>query len=54
MKLMTELLEYVAIESKGVPIPLFSCTFDNKYRDENFTDTNSDINAYRQCWGRYF
>ena len=34
---------------KGGPIPLFSDTFDTKYRAENFTDTDSDTdtNAYR-------
>ena len=38
---------WVAI--KGGPIPLFSDTFDTKYRAENFTDTDSDTdtNAYR-------
>ena len=37
------------IPSKGGPIPLFSNTFDTKYRAENFTDTDSDTdtNAYR-------
>ena len=37
------------LESKGGPIPLFSDTFDTKYRAENFTDTDSDTdtNAYR-------
>ena len=33
--------------SKGGPIPLFSDTFDTKYRAENFTDTDSNTNAYR-------
>ena len=37
------------IKTKGGPIPLFSDTFDTKYRAENFTDTDSDTdtNAYR-------
>ena len=40
---------YVVITIKGGPIPLFSDTFDTKYRAENFTDTDSDTdtNAYR-------
>ena len=30
---------------KGGPIPLFSDTFDTKYRAENFTDTDSDTDT---------
>ena len=33
--------------NKGGPIPLFSDTFDTKYRAENFTYADSDTNAYR-------
>ena len=32
----------VCIVIKGGPIPLFSDTFDTKYRAKNFTDTDSD------------
>ena len=41
---------------KGGPIPLFSDTFDTKYRAENFTNTDSDTdsdtntNAYIGIW----
>ena len=37
------------MNTKGGPIPFFSDTFNTKYRDENFTDTDSDTdtNAYR-------
>ena len=31
--------------SKDGPIPLFSDTFDTKYRAENFTDTDSDTDT---------
>ena len=36
------------VQNKGGPIPLFSDTFDTKYRAENFTNTDSDTdtNAY--------
>ena len=33
------------INIKGRPIPLFSVTFDTKYRAENFTDTDSDTDT---------
>ena len=36
------------VRSKGGPIPLFSDTFDTKYRAENFTNFDTDTNAYRQ------
>ena len=29
------------VKTKGGPIPLFSDTFNTKYRAENFTDTDS-------------
>ena len=35
----------ILIVSKGEPIPLFSDTFDTKYRAKNFTDTDSDTNT---------
>ena len=37
------------VVSKGGPIPLFSDTFDTKYRAENFSDTDSttDTNPYK-------
>ena len=43
----------IALCNKGGLIPLFSNTFDTKYRAENFpntdtdTDTDTDTNAYR-------
>ena len=32
--------------NKGEPIPLFSDTFDTKYRAENFTDTDTNPYSY--------
>ena len=39
----------IALCNKGGPIPLFSNTFDTKYRAKNFPDTDSDTdtNTYR-------
>ena len=33
------------LKNKGEPIPLFSDTFNIKYRAENFTDTDSDTDT---------
>ena len=33
------------INFKGGPLPLFSDTFDTKYRAENFTNTDSDTDT---------
>ena len=34
------------LKNKGEPIPLFSDTFDIKYRAKNFTDTDTNSYSY--------
>ena len=40
--------------AKGGPIPLFSDTFDTKYRAEYFTDSDININPYSYIYGSLY